>query len=190
MQEGATKTIELPEDKPNLISKTIDCCYTGDYQNEDEKSSSSGSPILIDLRTNFQMYIMLGKFGLAGMENVAFAKIMNDLLEPGWDPWSDSDYESVEVPIAILAVVPLVYNSTPQQQCKLRTAIARFVAGRWTRFRAMDELGNVVAENPDSILDVCDARIKPKDSFHQKRLSHHLRDGEKEMVNRDMCDFD
>lgn len=107
---------------------------------------------------------MLEKFGMTGMKKVAEEKFKSLLQTISTPETLDIKFDT------ILAVVPHVYSQTPDKDRGLRDPLSLYVASRWEAFKAVKQLKGAIAENPDFVIDVCDARPRSKVPPHIEQI--------------------
>lgn len=142
--------MELPEDNPILVSRLIQCCYTTNYDDGPYDLSAAGNKkyaFVSRLQFNAEMYSMCEKFAMHGMKKVAEKKF-DDVLNAPLSTTLNTKHDR------ILDVIPIVYNTTPENDRGLRDSLLSYLIEHWKAFTALPRLKFDMANNPDFVIDL------------------------------------
>ena len=143
----------LPEDNPYLVQKMIYYCYFGRYDDS--------APLIADtikysylsrLQFSIEMYAMLDKFGMSGMQKAAEEKVKEWIATPATSKSLVAKNET------ILELIPLIYALTTEKDRTLRNPVCFYVAEHWMSFKALESFKEMMAKCPDFFFDVFEVK--------------------------------
>lgn len=100
------------------------------------------------------MYAMCDKFEMHGMKKVASQKFTRAILEPLLPTVDHNPGKLTQ----ILSAIPIIYDTTPDQDISLRGVVTCYVAAAWRHFTALPQFKTFITENPEFFVDVFDKR--------------------------------
>lgn len=143
-QEAVNKRIELPDDKPDMVHRMIRYFYLLDYQD------FAAPPEMYDNQTmvNAEMYALADKYDIKGLKKHAVRK-MRCALTLAVNQGPQSTFASK---IAIL--IPIIYNTTPDEDRGLRDCITPFAFAFWKELSALDSFKDLMLATPGFVIDI------------------------------------
>lgn len=138
--------IEFKEEAPFLIDRMLMYCYTLSWPEMAMETGEDEAQWISPLDTIVRMYALGEKFDLKGLKQEAEERFTAYLYTP--------------FPIAFqcirefIAVIPLIYATTPESDHGLRDRAVRYGSANWVTLWCQTAFKNGLTENGDFINDV------------------------------------
>lgn len=142
------KCIELPDDFMPSVARMVDYCYLMDYSDGPvlEHGGSPEPSYVSRAHTNAQVYALADKYDIVGLLILAIMK---------FDVTMEAEFASAPVRpdmAHLIAIISLVYNSTPDSNRVLRDRVINYVWKHWKELSPKPEFVELIAANPELMI--------------------------------------
>lgn len=144
----------MPDDYVGSVGRLVQYCYTMEYLDQKaEKIINSGElmdPSYISpAHTNAQVYALAEKYNIPGLKVLARKKSRAAMLQEfGPGPRNGPPNMS-----HLIAIISLVYNSTPETDRFLRDLVICYMWGHWKQLSPEPEFHALIVANPQLIIE-------------------------------------
>lgn len=134
--------VNLDEEMPDMIERLVNYFYTLSYNDMEDPQSENRQPG--DLVINASMYTLGDKYDIPPLKDLARERFMAD-LKTGWSHGH------------LLALVDVVYNTTPETDRGLRDCMEQMVREHGRELLKKEDFKDAVKSNGGFALDVASA---------------------------------